>query len=64
MKCPYRKITIDNGYAEKGEDFAECYKYECPFYETITKKQRYDGGHNYITVGTCRRVKKESEDTE
>lgn len=64
MKCPYRKITIDNGYTEKIEDFAECYGRECPFYRTTTQKRRYDGGHDWVTVSTCRRVEKESEDTE
>ena len=63
MKCPYRKETHTQGDWVT-ENFGECYKNECPFYRTTTKKQKYDGGHNFVTVGTCRRVEKESEDTE
>lgn len=52
MKCPYRKIVTHVSEQAEGvhilpqkdvEEFAECYKRECPFYDEVL----------------CRRVKKE-----
>lgn len=61
MKCPYRKETHTQGdYVT--ENFGECYKYECPFYEKTNEKRSHDGGNTWFTVYTCRRAKNESED--
>lgn len=64
MKCPYRKITLDNGYNEIIENFAECYKEECPFYGKTEYKKRYNGGYDEVMKPVCRRACKESEDKE
>ena len=61
MKCPYRKITNDNGYNHISEEFAECYGKECPFFGKTVKEKRYEGGYNEIIKPVCRRAEKESE---
>jgi len=42
MKCPYRKIItyqrlLDGWYASRRDmaNFAECYRDECPFYDSL-----------------------------
>lgn len=62
MKCPYRKITIDNGYNEIIEEFAECYKEECPFFGKTERKKRYEGGYYEVMKPVCRRACEERED--
>ena len=62
MKCPYRKITIDNGYNEIIEEFAECYEEECPFYGKAEYKKRYNGGYTEVTSPVCQRACVEGED--
>lgn len=44
MKCPYRKFALE--YQHFGseefhhhEEFEECYKYDCPFYIKIEKRE-------------------------
>ena len=64
MKCPFRKITIDNGYNEIVEEFAECYKEECPFFGKTERKKRYEGGYYEVMKPVCRRACEESEDKE
>lgn len=60
MKCPYRKIiTHEEKYcnmpAKDIEEFAECYKEECPFY--------YKGeGFRGIEIETCDRTRKAVEE--
>ena len=63
MKCPYRKIRYIDG-AKSVEDFGECYEKECPFYGRIVLKKRYEGGYTQLLEPDCRRLDKESEDTE
>ena len=55
MKCPYRTITLhvpslkDGFYVKHPKDvidFADCYRYECPFYKSLNR---------------CGRVEKECE---
>ena len=46
MKCPFRKIIkheekYANRSAEDIEEFAECYKEECPFYEEWWNGKEY-----------------------
>ena len=55
MKCPYRKETAKlNGRAV--ENFGECYKSECPFYDKLVK-----GGNTTQITHICRRASKEGE---
>ncbi len=62
MKCPYRKQIHTQGDWVT-ENFGECYKRECPFYEITNEKVSYDRGNTWVNVCTCRRAKNESEDT-
>ena len=58
MKCPYRKVTINLksvGLDGTEEDFAECYKEECPCY---VPERQFSGG--IIVTEYCLRVDKES----
>lgn len=60
MKCPYRKETHTQGDWVT-ENFGECHKHECPFYERTNDKQSFDRGKTWETVYICRRAKNESE---
>ena len=58
MKCPYRKVIINlksMGLDGTEEDFAECYKEECPCY---VPERHFSGG--IMTTGYCLRVGKEA----
>lgn len=55
MKCPYRKITTEiDGLVI--EDFAECYKGDCPYFGRKVQEKRYEGGYREIIKPECRRV--------
>lgn len=60
MKCPYRKVIINlksMGLDGTGEDFAECYKEECPCY---VSERQVSGG--ILTTEYCLRVSKENKE--
>ena len=61
MKCPFRKeiYVIAN---KTVENFAECYKEECPFWGKRERKKRYEGGYTEVIKPICRRACEESED--
>lgn len=46
------------------ENFAECYKEECPFYGKTERKKRYEGGYYEVMKPVCRRACEESEGME
>ena len=66
----YGKIDIVYGarskedlvdYNEIVEEFAECYKEECPFFGKTERKKRYEGGYYEVLKPICRRAYEESE---
>ena len=63
MKCPFRKEVHTMGDWVV-ENFAECYKEECPFFGKTERKKRYEGGYGDVTILVCRRACEESEDKE
>jgi hypothetical protein len=63
MKCPYRKEIHTMGDWTV-ENFAECYKEECPFYGKKERKKRYEGGYYEVINSICRRAQEESGDKE
>lgn len=61
MKCPFRKEIHTMGDWVV-ENFAECYKEECPFFGKTEHKKRYEGGYTEIIKPICRRAYEKDEE--